>query len=625
MPGKTPNLHTMCPSTLVSRLILVLLILVTNPAQAQGPAPKILNNLVKELVNFNFAASPEKDYLTKPYKVFSFEKERDGWIYITIDATLSKADRVWITLADDLSEKPVLSITSQMQTDKSRETMRFVKAGSYKIRIWNKGTPHVHSVIVRSIPEIIFYRVLFLRKAKHNYDFVQIYQWDYLTQNILDNYNVIVSNVDEEYHPYIAEWRKRGRKWLAAGGLSWADTVDGVYEEWGTLMENPLYDGIIIDEFGWSPKHFQKYPLWSETMKRIKNNPVCEDKMLYGFGPKSYYYPKLKELLKMLFEPGYKCVPEAYYIEKPTEIAAEQYLNESFTGIFTKWGKSFPGVVNNIIICLAPSNIPPLASWNTCPNVNFKVFVDKQFYYLANEPVFKNLYGVTLYTSSIMDEEILRWSTELVRHYLIEGNREMLGKDPYILTHLKNPGFEQGKAGWDFSPASNESIKVITVAEMKFKKQFEWNPIPEGNKILYTKRSSTKPNIISQKIKHLVSGRLYSLKVYNCDFVNFGDKKQIPTSIKLNGVEVLKEKSRDQVFSCSFPLAKGTQKKTKVCWNAHYRVFRAKSESGQLVLSDWKSDTTAGGPANQEIIWDFIELQPYFAIEEYENMNQGIH
>jgi len=604
-------LNIECSLAVTYRLILVLLTLTANSVRAESFTSRTLNNLVRELASFDFSASPKEDYLSEPYKTIPFERKKDGWIYISINIVLNKSDRVWITLADDFSEKPVLGVDNEAKADKAPETMRFVKAGSYKIRVWTKGRPKLNNIIVRSIPEIIFYKVEFLQKKPYFQDFLRMYYWDYLRENILDSYNVIVSDADDRYAPYINEWRKGGGKWLVGTGISWGPAVDNVYKKWGKLMENLLYDGIIIDEFGGSDKFVAAYPLWGKTMKKIRSSPKCKGKMLYGFTGTSYN-SRRRLLFDTLFESGYKCVPEAYYDEKPTEKGAEKHLEKYLMNVFTKWREGYPGVEENMVICLAPSNIPPRCSWNTCPNVNFKVFVDKQFYYLANHPAFKNLYGVTFFAAHYMDEEILRWFAKLIRHYMIEGNRQMLSTDPYILTHLINPGFEEGQKGWDFSAASSGSIKVIDAAEMQFKKSRGWNAIPEGDKVLYTKRAKNRPNIVSQKIKNLTPGRLYSLKVYNTDFRNFIEKKRVAVSIQLKGVDLLPDKCRDDVFTYDFPLTK-KKGEIKVCWNGHYRVFRAKTDSGELILSDWIINDMAGGPPGQEIIWDFIELQPYFS------------
>jgi hypothetical protein len=45
--------------------------------------------------------------------------------------------------------------------------------------------------------------------------------------------------------------------------------------------------------------------------------------------------------------------------------------------------------------------------------------------------------------------------------------------------------------------------------------------------------------------------------------------------------------------------------------NYHQRVFRAAGETAELVISDWASDTEPGGEIGQELIFNFIEIQPY--------------
>ena len=45
--------------------------------------------------------------------------------------------------------------------------------------------------------------------------------------------------------------------------------------------------------------------------------------------------------------------------------------------------------------------------------------------------------------------------------------------------------------------------------------------------------------------------------------------------------------------------------------NYHQVVFRAQEETAELQLSDWMSSDEPGGPAGEEQIWNFIQIQPY--------------
>lgn len=45
--------------------------------------------------------------------------------------------------------------------------------------------------------------------------------------------------------------------------------------------------------------------------------------------------------------------------------------------------------------------------------------------------------------------------------------------------------------------------------------------------------------------------------------------------------------------------------------NHHRIVFRAKAPTAKLTISDWAEDGKPGGPVGQELICNFIEVQPY--------------
>ena len=53
---------------------------------------------------------------------------------------------------------------------------------------------------------------------------------------------------------------------------------------------------------------------------------------------------------------------------------------------------------------------------------------------------------------------------------------------------------------------------------------------PIGDKFLWMKRSEKGPNTISQTIKDLQPGRLYSMKMFTCDYKDLTNpqKKQLP-------------------------------------------------------------------------------------------------
>lgn len=50
--------------------------------------------------------------------------------------------------------------------------------------------------------------------------------------------------------------------------------------------------------------------------------------------------------------------------------------------------------------------------------------------------------------------------------------------------------------------------------------------------------------------------------------------------------------------------------------SGYHWVFRAEGTTARLTLSDWASEDAPGGPAGQELIWNFICVRAYVAAEE---------
>ncbi len=45
--------------------------------------------------------------------------------------------------------------------------------------------------------------------------------------------------------------------------------------------------------------------------------------------------------------------------------------------------------------------------------------------------------------------------------------------------------------------------------------------------------------------------------------------------------------------------------------NLHQVVFRARGKQAMLTLSDWGKPGAPAGPAGQELLCNFVEVQPY--------------
>ncbi|MBM3838068.1 MAG: hypothetical protein FJ398_08895 [Verrucomicrobia bacterium] len=141
-------------------------------------------------------------------------------------------------------------------------------------------------------------------------------------------------------------------------------------------------------------------------------------------------------------------------------------------------------------------------------------------------------------------------------------------------------------------------------------------PDPEhiGDTFLWMKRSARGPNIFSQTIKDLQPGRLYSMKMLCCDYndlVNTKAKKREEATgflgtVTLEGVEFDAKRSFSEMYPSS------PEPKIPVWITYHWKVFRAKSTTAKLTVSDWPSVPEAGNTFGQEQTFNFLEIQPYW-------------
>ena len=85
-------------------------------------------------------------------------------------------------------------------------------------------------------------------------------------------------------------------------------------------------------------------------------------------------------------------------------------------------------------------------------------------------------------------------------------------------------------------------------------------------------------------------------------------------TVKLGNIELLKDECVDSPFVNNYG---HSWRKFNRQHRAHFiyvwRVFRAKGTTADLTVSDWKSDAEPGGPIGQELMFSFVEVQPYLS------------
>ena len=271
-----------------------------------------------------------------------------------------------------------------------------------------------------------------------------------------------------------------------------------------------------------------------------------------------------------------------------------------------------------MVIAFGLFSMPP-GGINKQPNVDYHVWMDQQMNVVANHPVMAGMAGLNWWTTVLADEETVRFVGKLYRHYAIEGKTSMLTRDPLFLTHIQNADFEKGLEGWTLQPAEEGSIQAKSFPRYgRIEGRYMGlgrpaDPEHIGDTFLWMKRSEKGPNTFSQTIKDLEPGRLYSMKMFTCDYNDLihPKKKTLEEAnpfigrVELEGVELDTKRSFTEMY------ASNPEPPIPVWITYHWKVFRAKGPTAKLTVSDWPGEEKPSGPFGQEQTFNFLEIQPY--------------
>lgn len=627
---------------------LLLAALLAQPARAEV---KVLNNLVTELLEVSEPTPTAQARHT-------FTNPRDGWVFISSTADTPEAGSVYLVLDSENRDAAVVvhgvgdkapmgTVTSATREAISTlETMRHLPAGEHALNIYCEGAGTLSRLVVCAIPEIIYPGVGYGGRrvpGTHN-----PYTWKYLQSiGLAENVNVVLER-HEDKNMDVQRWRAQGKKVLThvsthafiARGMP--ITADNAYTIWSQAdgFRRADRDGIMFDELSGypGPEKAAEYGAYCEAVRKLFAQPEFRDKVLYPYCNVMYRSDFSRALFKELVNVGSKVTEDRYLSEMPTEEEARALVKDDIGYLMRAHQRRNPKAQEHLIWNLGYLSAPP-ETLNTNPGTNFKVFLDMLFNFIANDPMFSGTYGIMCYHSAYADEETLRWSVKLFRHYCIEGRKDLLSSDPYMLPHIQNPDFADGTTGWSLSPAEEGSMEARSAAGYgKLQGRYR-GQAPEvkgqGDNFLWMKRNAKAPNRFSQQIRNLKPGRLYSLKLLVADYQDLLQGKSVKekhqVGIQIDNAALVPHKSFQETYGSIISHEKFTGQNP--LWSTYYfLVFRAGAEAATLTVSDWSSDDRShwpskwglrfhiaewskpakpDGPIGQELIFNFIELQPY--------------
>ncbi len=592
----------------------------TGEARILFSGEKKLNNLVSELL--------EVSSISESSKPFTFARPSNGWIFISSNSKGNGTARVIL----DKSDTVILH-----DAEGGSEAMRYVIKGDHTIQVECKGRISVEKLAVKAIPELIHCGLGFNPQIKS----YGLYDMEFLKQDILPNVTtLIVPNGINLSEPVIGDWHRQGKRFVAEVGInSQGKTAEDHFNYWsGFYDKTPFLDGIIIDEFivnrpvsEWAEltperralmeQERQQYEVCGEAIKRMRADDRYKNKMLYayvgGSGKKLNQEIIGTNFIRTVVDCGYRVALERYLHEMSSEQGSKDALQTFVDGI-ADWEAKEPGVKKQMVIAFGLFSMPP-GGINKQPNVDYHVWMDQQMNVVANHPVMSGMGGLEWWTSLLADEETVRFVGKLYRHYAIDGKTEMLIKDPLFLTHIHNADFEKGTEGWTLHSAEEGTIAVKSFPRYgRIEGRFMGlgrpaDPEHIGDTFLWMRRSEKGPNTFSQTIKNLERGRLYSMKMFSCEYNDLANPKarkleeaaKFTGSVALEGVDVDTKRSFTEMYSSA------PEPKIPVWITYHWKVFRAKGTTAKLTVSDWQNEKEPVAPFGQEQTFNFLEIQPY--------------
>ncbi len=585
-----------------------------------------LNNLVSELL--------EVSAISKSSNSFTFTRSRDGWIFISATYTGKGIVRIFL----DQAPRGDAILVNDADGGKLGEGMRYVTKSKHTIHVECEGDIRVEKLVVKAIPELIHCGLGFDPAIKS----YGLYDMNFLKRDILPNVTtLVVPNHITLPASVIEDWHRQGKWFVAEVGIdSQGKSADDHFKYWTAVYDkSPFIDGILVNEFiinnsssatlTLSPERRKKLEqeqqrnLWCEAaIKQMRADDKYKGKTFYA-----YFGGSGKKLNKEVIGPSFirtlidshsRIALERYLFERSSEKASHDALEEFVNGI-ADWESKEPGVKNRMVIVFGSFNMPP-GGLNKLPNVDYLVWMDLQVNAVANQSALSGIDGLEWWTSSQSDEETVRWVGKLYRHYAIEGNTDMLTKpDPLFLAHIHNADYEKGTDGWTLNAAEMGTIKARSYPRYgRIEGRYMGlgrlaDPEHIGDTFLWMKRSAKGPNTFSQTIRNLEAGRLYSMKMFSCDYndlINQKAKKleeatRFTGNVVIEGVEMDVKKSFNEIYLSNPEPPQG------VWITYHWKVFRALGTTARLIVSDWPKENEPGTPFGLEQTFNFLEIQPY--------------
>ena len=567
---------------------------------------KVLNNLVWELVN-------EKPGSIRGVKEYRFTQPKLRWVYVACKADAADG-KLSVSINASADTKDIIVFDGDGAGE--QEAMRPLPPGDHTLLLRVQGERHVDRLIVRSIPDIVFAGLIpnpYIKSA------IPLDE-NLIRKHVAPHVNTFAISQSNRRprlkEPLFKELRARGVRFVMHCSVPRESdgkpiTLDQACDYLAKTrgMNLPELDGVMADEFGVSRPHCAVY---ADAWRRLHADPKFANRAYFPYVGRLYTGPEGRELVKALMETGSAFALKRYLRIRHTEQASYDYAYRAIIGDGRKYRDLCPGSMESMIVCFGYL-CAPNEFLNVVPQANYKTYLDMQFNLVANMPEYWGTRGLMNYFVHYADEETSRWIARLFRHYGIEGKTERATNDPFDDSRLlANGDFARDTRHWKLSPADAGSIRRVDEIHFGWL-QGRYQYTPQGDTALLMVRSAKKPNMISQQIRNLEPGRLYTFRMITGEHSDMSRKEEHVVSIRMDGVEVFHDKSFTRIFHNSYAHSYGQYDRDHHAWmNYHWVLFRAKGSTAMLTVFDWASPNEPGGPIGQRLMLNFLQVHPYW-------------
>lgn len=571
-----------------------------------------LNNFVTELAREDAATE------------VAFSTDRAGWVHISCDGPDS------VTKLDDA---PVVS----REIGGRREIMAWLPAGPHGF----SASAKLGNISIRRVPQLMHCQY----GANPHIPEFGPYDWNFLAKWVLPHINSMVASGGQSQVEQSAEWKRLGGRWIVERGMPApqdrpADPEQVAQTLAAHILDEPTKpDGVLVDEF--FSGNYAAIPGFIESFRLLAADERLRGTAIYPYVGGQYPATNdwregdpdapdnSRHLYRACFDaafPGGERGSANWWISWERYLHEHRYAEDAVRHMdirmgepMQRWREFYPDAQRHMMIALGYLTVTESVDHH--PSVDFKVFMDMEFQYLATRKDFDGLAGLYEYLSSYADEESVRWAPRLLRHYCIEGNTGLLGERlgwRYNPDIIRNPDFEYDWESWEFEIIPQErTMQVVSHHRYSFL-QGRWPGTRVGDTMLVMRRRAEAPNTISQKLWNVVPGQYYSVRLITGDYGAL--TKGLSVRDK-HGVRVLIDGDAEivpaQTFQAVVPnnyshTLEPFTAQYNYYFNWHVVVFKATGPDIRLHITDWLSDDAPGAPVGQEIAYNGIQAQPWW-------------